>query len=278
MNFIKKYYVLIPVLAAVLFTGCGNAYIKESVESSIKDIKIGGEFILHDNPQEGDYAVYKVMTARKVTGKQTIEMKMESTVRYEVQSVKKQQIIISKTTTIDKVDTFSNGRIDTFSVSKDIYTRMGMTEEIFYLNSEKMIDKVIFVNKENGIKKEYQKAEPGKEGYFKYSIPVKAADITTASGIFHTEGINCEYPILFLENYEDSKVKGYTLRKGETYAVIFVLPDVKFKKVKSESVTGYQQLDDFMLANGYGGWIPRNATVSVSLVITEELTGHGSGK
>jgi len=33
-----------------------------------------------------------------------------------------------------------------------------------------------------------------------------------------------------------------------------------------------------MFANANGRWIPRNLTVSVSLVITEELTGQGSEK
>jgi hypothetical protein len=140
-----------------------------------------------------------------------------------------------------------------------------------------LIEKVVFINRENSIKKEYQKAEPGKEGYIKYSAPVKAGDITTASGVFHTEQVNCEYPVLFMQKYDDNKVKGYIARKGQTNIAVYLSPDVKFKKVKSETVTGYQQLDDLMFANA-GGWIPRKSTVSVSLVITEELTGQGSGK
>jgi hypothetical protein len=62
---------------------------------------------------------------------------------------------------------------------------------------------------------EYKLAEPGKEGFIKYGIPVKSPDIQTDIGVFKAELITCEQPVLVLNKFEEDFLKGYTLEKWE---------------------------------------------------------------
>ncbi|MBN1499325.1 MAG: hypothetical protein JW982_04190 [Spirochaetes bacterium] len=268
------------LFSAVLFSqlaACGgNAYIKETLNNTADEVSVGGEFLLHDNPQSGDYAVYKVMTTITTGSTQPRIFKMESNDRYEVVSVKQNQITVKISKTAVKVDTYSRGSLDNYSEEREMYSKTGVNEELYYLSSDRQIQKVVFINKTHGVKKEYKKSEPGKEGFLKYSAPEKGENITTPVGSFSTEKLTCEYPILMMKKFDDNKIKGYWVKKGQAEITAYISPDVKFRKVRSVLKSSHDRLIDVMLADGSGKWIPRKTTSSNTTEITMELIDQGS--
>jgi hypothetical protein len=153
--------------------------------------------------------------------------------------------------------------------------KMGTNEDVYHLLPDGQIQKTVLVNRDHGITREYQKAEAGLEGFLKYSDPEEESVISTAAGKYQVRKITCLYPIRTLKKFDDSKIKGYWLKNGQTDIVTYISSEVKFKKVRSEIKSEYDRLVDIMVADGKGGWRPKKTTAHRSTEISEELIEQG---
>lgn len=281
MSIIRDYvsiFLLSAFTLIIFHTGCVSSVIKESVTEKAKNNKIGGELLIHNNPKAGDYAVYKVTTITKKESEKVSDVStIISTVRYEVKSVKNDELIVVRSTVIDNTEFINNGRKWENYVEKEEIAAAGVPEEYFYLYPDGQIKKVIYVNKNLGINMEYKLAEPGKEGFIKYGIPVKAADIQTGIGVFKTDLITCEQPILVLNKFEEDFLKGYTLKKGNTIVSTYINPEVNFKKLKSHTISKSINHVDTMFRHSYSGtWSAKVYDVKHRIEITEDLVAQGT--
>ncbi len=272
-----RFKYILYLMVFVLITACGSSMVRDHIVAKAGEVKIGGDFLLHDNPRKGDYAVYKVSRVETVGTKNPTIIKTESIERYEVLSVSKDQTVVSVKKRFTKADSYTErGRLLQYFPERDIYMKTGEDEEIYYLLPGGKIEKVILVNRDNGVTKEYEKAKPGLEGFMKYSDPEAASGISTAAGKFFVSKVTCRYPILTMKKFDDSKVRGYWLKKGQADIVTFVSPNVKFRKVRSEIKSEYDRLVDMVIANTNGTWFPKKATGHRLTETTEELIEQGT--
>lgn len=271
----RRFFIYFYVFIFIAAAGCGSTVVRDSIVNEAEEVKIGGEFLLHENPQKGDYAVYKVLKAVTVGTRNPEILKVETVERYEVISVSKDLIKVSVKKTVARAECLYNGRPLQYSHEREIYLKMGTNEDIYYLSPGGQIQKTVLVNRDHGITREYQKAEPGHEGFLKYSDPEADTEISTAAGKFQAGKIICRYPILTMKKFDDSRIKGYWVKKGQAEITAYISPDVKFKKVRSGIKSEYDRLVDTMIAGANGTWIAKKGTGHRSTEITEELIEQG---
>ncbi len=218
------------IIIAFLCLNCMSAMVSSGISSAIESTAIGGDFLIQNNPQVGDYAVYKRITqSSTAAGGYKIDVYALHTDRYEVTSVNDNGIIVRMENNGEYVETKVNGQISKKSTKEELANEIGTVVMEYHLDKKGTITEVLYKNDRFGVTTRFKKAAPGQEGYIHYTEGNQNIDIKTDAGTFRSR------PVFYSTRTSTQSVNRYTSTNvaSVNYNITYINPAVKFKKVTS---------------------------------------------
>lgn len=269
---IKKINLFISLIVIVLLSGgCMSGMIADVVRGSIENTAIGGEFLIHDNPKVGDYAVYKsvYISYSEYAGKVS-ESYTENLIKYEVASVDDKEIVVKLITTPVFSESRSEGKV-MFSTKKDeMIDRIGIPVTTYYLDKNGKIKNVLYKNEKLKIDTIFKIANPGNVGYIVYrTVNSGYEEIKTGAGTFKST------PVAY--SVQNSTVLMGSAVRSINENLTFVSPKINFRKAASLTLmltnpsTEMSRLKETLLRE----LIKKNSVAGNSFII-EDLTQNGA--
>lgn len=224
----RRFIVLFAIIA--FGSGCMSAMVSSGVQSGVESTAVGGQFLLHDNPKVGDYAVYKTITRASQTSMgMQIDIKSQYTNRYEITSMNDTGITVKVTSVGDSVDTLVNGQPSKSMTREEIAKNNGTPVMEYNLDKKGNIIGVTYKNEKLGIDTKFKKAEPGGEGFIQYTPVNQSIELKTDAGSFKCNTLT--YTTKTSSNVSAGIMKANA--QGINQNITYTNPSVKFAKVAS---------------------------------------------